>query len=307
MPEKLCECGCGLPAERNKRVKRGHLKNLLPSHCACGCGQELEHKSASSGYIAKYVQGHNDAYADRSTDERRRILAPNLEKATRRRMELMNDTEWKKFDSERKRIGHLNRWATASEGERRQHGQRSIGGMSEEGRQRWLLGYTMRRAGEHHAQKMRAAWARLRKNPKRYKERCRNISLGVSQAWKDGKLDDSGTKTWFHHLASGRKVLVQSTWEAACADALESMNISFKRGGRVVLETRSWRPDFLVSYGDACFYLEVKGHPLARAQFEKVQLPRIHYSPLPVAILNRRPPYPTDIDGFLGQLDWLHY
>lgn len=114
-------------------------------------------------------------------------------------------------------------------------------------------------------------------------------------------------RTWYHDLASGRQILVQSSWEAACADALESFDLEFDRGGRVDLVDCSWRPDFLVTIDDADFYLEVKGHPLAIAQFEQNQLPCIHHAPLPVAILLEPPPYPTELDRFLAQLDWLHY
>ena len=118
--------------------------------------------------------------------------------------------------------------------------------------------------------------------------------------------EHAAPRTWYHELASGRQILVQSSWEAACADALESFGLAFDRGGRVDLVDCSWRPDFLVTVDDVDFYLEVKGHPLAVAQFERVQLPCLRHSPLPVALLAQPPPYSTNLDRFIAQLDWLH-
>jgi hypothetical protein len=113
---------------------------------------------------------------------------------------------------------------------------------------------------------------------------------------------------YFENSANREKLSAsRSSWWAACADALESFDLEFDRGGRVDLVDCSWHPDFLVTIDDADFYLEVKGHPLAVAQFEQNQLPCIHHAPLPVAILARAPPYPTELDRFLDLLDWLHY
>jgi hypothetical protein len=310
MSEKLCACGCGLPAEKGRRVKRGHLKRVLPTHCKCGCGQPLEHKSVSSGYIAEYIHGHNNAYRNKSKEERRRILAPNIAKAVERRLELNQDPEWRVFDSEQKRKGQSARWEKVDDRERVQHGERSVAAMSTEGYERWRTGYKNRDLVRH-AQKMREAWGRRREDPEAYRAYCERLSEGVKQAWRDGKLDHTGTKSWYHQVPSGRSILVQSTWEAGCADAMDTMGLPFSRGGRVDLGECSWRPDFLVwaaiSEEPQAFYLEVKGHPLAIAQFGKHQLPNIHHSPHPVAILLDPPPYPTDLNSFLDRLDWLHY
>ncbi len=304
---QLCACGCGHPAEKNRRVKRGHLKRILPTHCACGCDQKLEHKSASSGYIARYVHGHNDAFVGMTTEEKWQILAPNIAQATARRLELHNDPEWAAKRNAAVADGKRRWWAKRTDEERREHGQQALKGQTDEGRKR-LLDTLHRNHRDPELQARKAAalsktWSSL--TPEQRADWTANLSKGVADAWKAGKLDHTGTKSWHHRLPSGREILVQSTWEVDCTEAMETIGIQFERGGRVILGDRSWRPDFLVTINGTKFFLEVKGHPLAIKQFDNVQRPRLHHLDLAVALLYSRPPYPRESFPFLARLTWL--
>lgn len=304
--KKLCACGCGADITGSPyKVVRGHLKNLLPEFCACGCGERLAHKSASSGYVAKYIHGHNDAYIGKSEEERRSILSPNLIKATKAREELRKtDEEWRQRESRAKSEGQKERWGKMTKCDRKEHGARSREGMSEEGLQRF-------QGPKPWNEKRKKEFSELIKenhasrSPQQRREVGAKISKAVKQAWKDGKLFDSGTKSWYHILPSGRRILVQSTWEAATAEVLEKTGAVFSRGRQVDLHTCTWRPDFLINGN---LYLEVKGHPLAKAQFDRCQKPEIHRLEKAVALLEfcPKPDEYQTLDSLLDKANFIH-
>lgn len=139
------------------------------------------------------------------------------------------------------------------------------------------------------------------------------LSLAAKRARIDHpeRFERSSVKTKVHVLPSGNKIITQSSWEVGCADVLDTSGVPFRRGGTEVLGPcpSPWHPDFLVFPDDEerCFYLEVKGHPLARERFETMHLPYIHYSSWPVALLPDPPPYPDGFKALIAQVVWLHY
>lgn len=232
----------------------------------------------------------------------------NNGKATAERLRLhREDPEWAQKRNAAVGDGQRRRWAEATDEDRRLHARRCQDSISDDGRRR--IAATCRRNGSdpkirrRRAETLSTTWSSL--TPEQREQWTANVSKGVAGAWKAGKLDHTGVRTWYHRLPSGREILVQSSWEADCAEALEAIGATFQRGGRVILGDRSWRPDFLVDVPGHPFYLEVKGHPMAIAHFDAVQHPRLSHCPLPVAILLTSPPYPREAHHFVRLLTWL--
>ncbi len=202
------------------------------------------------------------------------------------------------------------RWDATTDEQRKEHGAKAIAGMSEEGRHAWETSkekvWYDSEIQARKSKKMQEYHASLTEEERDTYNG--NISTGVKQAWVDGKLDYSGTKTWYHPLPSGRQFRVQSSWEAELAEMLERWGVKFERGPRVQLVNHSWMPDFLI---DDHLLLEVKGHPLAIQQFDANQRQEIPLADLPysVAILTIKPSKTgaNSLDELLGMSEWLRH
>jgi len=211
-----------------------------PVLCACGCaGEVVWMKHHANVGMPRYIRGHNwreIKYKPRS---------PALRAATG----LRTKTMWANMTTEDHAIACAKlatsqqaRWDAATPEERIEHGRLAQAGISEEGHAKiaatiskvWTDPATQLRK----AVKMEKYWANM--TPEYRENHIDKLSTGVKQAWVAGRLDYSGCKTSYHVCPSGRQILVQSTWEAALADKLDSWSIPFDRGARLKFIDCSW-------------------------------------------------------------------
>lgn len=276
--------------------------------CGCGCGGEILWKPHHSYLGApKFIHGHNR----RGTESKRSPeVCKQIGERSRLRWAAMTPEQYAAYCAKLSNA-HQKRWDETSPERRKERGKASQEAISPAGRARIAAAQTKRwaepAAHADFAQKISKNWRDKPEDEKAAKRS--NLRKGVRQAWREGKLEYTGTKTWFHTCPSGRIIRVQSSWEAEVASFLDTHDVQFERGGRYDLGPCGWSPDFLVQ---GSFLLEVKGHPLAKKQFDDKQYPAIVGSnvlPFPAAILDFKLSSRGDIttvEALIGALKWVY-